>query len=133
MDKSNENMACANFIHTQFMSDYIRPLHKIHLSFNRNDSIVVGYVSLFGLYRFTVLLSDNFSSVIELSDLDYTFDPVRLQEVYGNNKFRAPLLTKEDILHPKQSKSFVQEEINKAQKVIESYVENYQYLGGSLS
>ena len=125
-------LAHANFIHTQFMTDRIRPLHKIHVTLNRGENLVVGYVSLFGIYRFTVLLADRFESKFEWPCLDYTFDPVRLEEVVGNANFRAPQLTKDNILHPKQSKEFVLSELNKGHKVIESYVPKYRFLGGDL-
>ncbi|MCK4820350.1 hypothetical protein KA005_31590 [bacterium] len=132
-DGNEPDLACANFIHTQFMTDYIRPLHKIHIALNRSEKIVVGYVSFFGIYRFTVLLSDKFTSQFEWPGLDYTFDPVCRQEVYSNERFRAPDITKANILHPRQSKEFVQNELNKGQNVITSYVENYEFLGGELS
>lgn len=132
-DGKGPDLACANFIHTQFMTDYIRPLHKIHIAMNRSEKLIVGYVSIFGIYRFTALLSDKFVSQFEWPGLDYTFDPVRLQEVFGNERFRAPAITKKNILHPKQSKEFVQTELNKGQKVIASYIDNYDFLGGELS
>ena len=125
-------LSSANFIHTQFMTDHIRPLHKIHVALIRGDKLVVGYVSLFGIYRFTVLLSEEFESQFEWPGLDYTFDPVRLQEVVGNEKFRAPHITKENILHPKQSKKFVLGELHKGHKVIENYVDNYKFIEGEL-
>lgn len=127
------DLACANFIHTQFMTDYIRPLHKIHIALNRQRKVAVGYVSLFGIYRFTVLLSSKYTSTLEWPGLDYTFDSVRRKEVFGNERFRAPDLSKENILHPKQSKKFVQQELNRGQKVIESYVDDYEFLGIDLS
>jgi len=132
-DGKGPDLACANFIHTQFMTDYMRPLHKIHIALNRHRKIVAGYISIFGIYRFTVLLSDIYDSQFEWAGLDYTFDPVRRQVVFGNERFRAPALTKENILCPKQSKEFVQKELNKGQKVIESYVDNYEFLGTEFS
>ena len=115
------------------MTDNTRPLHKIHISLNRNDKLVVGYVALFGIFRFTVLLSDSFKSQIEWPGLDYTFDPVRRQEIFCREFFRAPTITKENILHPKQSKEFVQNELSKGERVIESYVDNYEFLRGEFS
>lgn len=126
-------LACANFIHTQFMTDYIRPLHKIHIALNRSEKLVVGFVSLFGIYRFTVLLAENYESNLEWPGFDYTFDPVRLRQVVGNDDFRAPQLTKENIIHPKQSKEIVQSELDKGFKVIESYANGIKFLGGELS
>lgn len=126
-------LACANFVHTGFMTDHIRPLHKVHVALNRDQRLLVGYVSLFGIYRFTVLLAENFESELEWPGLDYTFDPVHRKQVVGNDNFRAPQLTKENILHPKQSKDFVLAELRKGHKVIESYAEKFRFLGGEFS
>ena len=126
-------LACANFVHTGFMTDHIRPLHKVHVGLNRNQRLLVGYVSLFGIYRFAVLLAENFESELEWPGLDYTFDPVRRKQVVGNDNFRAPQLTKENVLHPKQSKDFVLAELHKGHKVIESYAETFRFLVGEFS
>ena len=123
-------LACANFVHTRFMTDHVRPLHKIHIALNRDQGFLVGYVSLFGIYRFTVLLAEKFENELEWPGLDYTFDPVRRKQVVGNDNFRAPQLTKENILNPKQSKNFVAAELHKGHKVIESYAEKFTFLGG---
>jgi hypothetical protein len=131
MGGKGADLACANFLHTQFMTDYSRPLHKIHIALNRDEQILVGYVSFFGIFRFTILLSDKFESRFEWPALDYTFDPVRVRKVFGNERFRAPHLTKEEILRPKQSRAFVLDELKKGHKVIENYVENYKFLDGN--
>jgi hypothetical protein len=49
-------LASANFVHTGFMTDHVRPTHKIHVALNREQRLLVGFVSLFGMFRFTVLL-----------------------------------------------------------------------------
>lgn len=126
-------LACANFIHTKFMTDGVRPLHKIYVALNRPEKLVAGYVSLFGIYRFTVLLAEDFESKLEWPALDYTYDPVRIAEVVSKDNLRAPRLTKENILRPKHSKEFVLKELNKGTKVIESYVEKFKFLDGELS
>lgn len=126
-------LACANFVHTGFMTDDVRPLHKIHVALNRAQRLLVGYVSLFGMYRFTVLLAEDFESELEWAGLDYTFDPVRRKQVIGNDSFRAPHLTKENILRPKQSKDMVLTELYKGHEVLESYVDNVKFLGGEFS
>jgi hypothetical protein len=131
MDGKDLDLACANFVNTRFMTDYARPLHKIHIALNRDEQILVGYVSLFGIFRFTVLLSDGIASCVEWPGLDYTFDPVLLREICGNDRFRAPHVTRGDILHPKQSRALVLDELKKGHKVIESYVENYRFLAGT--
>lgn len=127
------DLACANFVHTAFMTDYVRPLHKIHVVLNRDQRLLAGYVSLFGIYRFSVLLAEDFESELEWSGLDYTFDPVRRRQIVGNDNFRAPRLTREYILHPKQSKGLVHAELHKGYKMIERYAENFRFLGGELS
>jgi len=127
------NLACANYVDTVFMTDNVRPLHKIHIALNRTDKIVIGFVSIFGVYRFTVLLAENFESIFEWPGLDYTYDPVRRKEVNGNYNFTAPRLKKNNILQPKQTKRFVQDQLHKGHKVIETYAEKYNFLGGDLS
>jgi len=123
-------LACANFLHTGFMTDHVRPIHKIHVALNSGRRLLVGYVSLFGIYRFTILLAEGIKSELEWPGLDYTFDPVRREPIVGNDNFRAPQLTKENILHPKQSKELVQSELDKGHKVIESYAKDFRFLGG---
>jgi hypothetical protein len=127
------SLAHANFVHTKFMRDNVRPLHKIHVSLNRRKNLLVGFVSLFGTYRFTVLLADDFHSQIEWADLDYTYDPVRGTEVVGKENYRAPELTKENVLRPKQTRELVLSELNNGMKVIENYVANFKMLSGELS
>jgi hypothetical protein len=129
----NTNLASANYRSTGFMTDYVRPIHKIHVAFSRSQGILIGFISIFGIYRFTILLSEGFKSGLEWPDLDYTFDPVRQKEVLGNDNFRAPRLTKEDILRPKQSKELVQKELNKGYKALEAYSQNFEHLGGEFN
>jgi hypothetical protein len=130
---NGQYLAHANFVHTQFMTDHVRPLHKIHIALNRREKLVIGFVSLFGIYRFTVLLAEEFQSPIEWPGLDYTFDPVRSDEVIGKDNFRAPQLTKENILRPKQSREFVLGELTSGTKVIESYVDRVKLISGEIS
>src|SRR3989304_197776 len=125
--------ARANFVHTQFMKDGVRPLHKIHVALNRREKLVIAFVSLFGIYRFAVLLAEEFESKLEWPGLDYTFDPVQIAQVFGNDNFRAPQLTKEDIFRPKQSKEFIQNELIKGFKVIDGYDDKFKFLSGELS
>jgi len=126
-------LARANFVNTGFMTDHTRPLHKVHVALNRGQRLLIGYVSLFGIYRFAVLLAEDYESELEWPGLDFTFDPVRRKEVVGKDNFRAPQLTKENVLHPKQSKSLVLSELHKGYRVIESYVKEFRLLGGELS
>ena len=127
------DLACSNYIHTQFMTDYARPLHKIHISHDRSNKLTIGYVMLFGMYRFTILLSESFISSIEWPDFDYTFDPVRQQQIFGNYNFRAPPITKLDVLKPKQTKEIVQEELSKGSQIIESYMSDFRFIDGELT
>lgn len=133
-DDEGPDLSCANYVHTRFMTDHVRPLHKVHVALNRDDKIVVGYVSLFGMYRFTVVLSDDFVSDLEWADLDYTFDPVRLQEVFmlGNERLRGSHITRADILNPKQSKELVEAEISRGHEVVATYVDGYEFLHGEV-
>jgi uncharacterized protein YbaR (Trm112 family) len=132
-EPSNIELASANYRNTGFMTDNVRPIHKIHVTFNRGQGILIGFVSIFGIYRFTILLSEGLKSEVEWPDLDFTFDPVRQKEVFGNDNFRAPQLMKEDILRPKQSKELVLRELDKGYKAFESYSKIFSYLGGDLS
>ena len=125
---TGSDLACANFIHTKFMTDYSRPLHKIHVALNRGELMVTGFVMLFGIYRFSILLSDTLVSHLDWPGLDYTFDPVRSQDVYGNERFRVPVLTKDNILKPKQSKKFVFNELNSGFKMLENYVDKFEFV-----
>ena len=123
------DLACANFAHTQFMSDNIRPLHKICVSLNKQDNLVIGYIMLFGIYRYTVLLSRNYKSSIEWPGLDYTFDPVTSKEVPVRSNFRAPSLNLSEILRPKQSLQLIHDETSRGCKIMESYNVNYKFMG----
>lgn len=125
---SGDKLATTNFLHTGFMTDYTRPLHKIHISFNRQKNLLVGFVSLFGIFRYTVLLSKNLKSSVEWSGLDYTFDPVTSKEVHGNPNFRAPDLDINQILSPRDLGQLRVRELTKGNKILENYIENYKFL-----
>lgn len=96
----SEKLVSANYEHTDFMTDNHRPLHKVYISFDRSKGTVVGYVALFGAFRYTVLLSDSFRSEIEWPGIDYTFNPVSQREVPANLVFRAPALTRKQVVSP---------------------------------
>ena len=120
------DLSSANFVHTTFMTDYIRPLHKIHIGLNRQENLVVGYVMFFGTFRYTILLSRDFISRFEWPCLDYTIDPITSKQIEGNPNFRAPSIKEQDILKPKQSKQYVLEEIYKGHKILQNYVDGYE-------
>jgi hypothetical protein len=111
----------------------VRPLHKIHVALNRREKLIVGFVSLFGIYRFTVLIAEGFQSLLEWPGLDYTYDPVRGAEIIVKESFRAPQLTKENILRPKQSKALVLAELNSGTRVIENYVTKFKLISGEIT
>lgn len=128
-DSMGSDLASPNFRHTQFMTDYVRPLHKIHVSLNRQEKIVIGFVMLFGIFQYTILLCSDLNSSLQWSGLDYTFDPVSSKAVSGNPHFRAPDLNKAEILNPRQSKRLVIEELSRGHKILESYANDYKFLG----
>lgn len=123
-----EDLASANYVYTRFMSDYIRPLHKIHINLDRGRDLVAGYVMIFGIYRFSVLLATAYSKVIEWPCLDYTYDPVTMKVIEANPNFRTPEIAKDQIVRPKQSKALVRGELIKGHKILENYIEGYKLL-----
>lgn len=123
------DMASANYIHTAWTCDDVRPLHKIHIS-NRAAHLVVGFVTIFGTFRFTVLLSNSYNSIVNWAALDYTYDPVAQNIVEGNPNFCAPAINEAQILRPRQSKDFVLRELNKAHRMLATYVDGYTFLDG---
>jgi hypothetical protein len=124
-----DDLASANFVDTKWMSDYVRPLHRIHISLNRRRKMVVGYVMLFGIYKFTVLLSRDFESCLEWSDLDYTFDPLTRKVIEGTGNFLSPPITELQILRPKQSKQFVCDELTRCHKIVFASSDGVAFLG----
>jgi hypothetical protein len=125
---AGNDLASANFRDTGFMADNIRPLHKIHISFNRRQKLVIGFICLFGIFRYTSLLSKEFNSLIDLSDIDYTFDPTTGKEICTKANFIAPEIGINDVLFPKHSKQLVVDELIKGHKMLENYIEGYQLL-----
>jgi len=120
------DLSSPNFVHTAFMTDYCRPLHKVYVRLDRQKDMVVGYVMFFGTFRYTILLSKTSRSTFEWPCLDYTIDPVTSRVIGGNPNFRAPSIDQNDILKPRQSLQFVREEIYKGHKMLETYVEGYE-------
>lgn len=122
------DFATANYVHTSFMTDNIRPLHKVHISLNRRKCLVIGFVSLFGTFRYTALLSRAFKSSLDWAGLDYTVNPVTSKFVTGNPNFIAPELDVDEVLFPKHSKNLVLGELAKGHKIMESYVKDHEFL-----
>ena len=125
---SPTHLASANYAHTSFMTDDIRPLHKVHISLNRRKCLVIGFISLFGTFRYTALLSRTFKSFLDWSGLDHTIDPVTSKEIYGNPNYRAPELETNEILSPRQSKQLVLGELAKGYRIVENYRGDRQFL-----
>lgn len=124
------DLTSLNLKYTPWMPDNVRPLHKIHISVQRLDRILVGYVMLFGIFRFTTLLSNCFDSFLEYPDFDYTHDPVTRKVVLGNDNFRAPRITENQILHPRQSIHHFRAELTRSHKsILEQYAVDLQFLG----
>lgn len=124
------DLASLNLKYTPWMPDNVRPLHKIHISVQRLDRILVGYVMLFGIFRFTTLLSNRFDSFLEYPDFDYTYDPVTRKVVLGKDNFRAPRITENQILDPRQSIHHVRAELTRSHKsIFEQYAVDLQFLG----
>jgi hypothetical protein len=124
---AQKDLASANFRNTGFLSDNVRPLHKIHISFNRRKKLVIGFVCLFGIFKYTTLLSKDFNSVVDWADLDYTFDPTTGNSIYTPN-FLAPDIEVNDVLSPKHSKQLVIDELRKGHKILSNYIDGYHLL-----
>jgi len=125
---SRIDLASANYVSTGFMTDYVRPLHKIHIALNRRRNLVIGFVCFFGTFRYTVLLSNSFKSSLYWPGLDHTINPVTGSFIYGNPHFKAPELEIPEILSPKHSRRLVLNELEKGHKIIENYVKDHRLL-----
>ena len=123
---SSDHLATANYVHTSFMTDNIRPLHKIHVGMNRKESLVIGFVCLFGIFRYSVLLSRSFNNPLFWPGLDHTIDPVTSNYIDGNPNFIAPQIGVVEVLSPKHSENLVaiNKELEKGYRIIKSYNPN---------
>jgi len=128
VDGTTTDLASPNFVHTSFMTDYWRPLHKVYVRLDRQKEMVVGYVMFFGTFRYTILLSKTFHSAFEWPCLDHTIDPVTSRPVEGRSNFRAPSILENEILKPRQSRQFVLKEILKGHKILENYAADYEIM-----
>jgi len=90
-----------NYESTDFMTDNHRPLNKVHLAFNRIEGIVIGYVAIFGAFRYTVLVAEHLISNLEWPAVDHTSDPIRKVEVPCPSCFVAPRITREKVVNPR--------------------------------
>lgn len=120
-NEGEDNFVSLNYKNTEFMTDSKRPLHKVHLSFNRQDKLIIGYVALFGIFRYTVLLSDTFKSDIDWPSVDYTYNPITKKQVLSPDLFMAPRISKADVISPQQTANQVLECLNEGMKIISEY------------
>lgn len=125
---SGGNLSSANYVHTGFMTDGVRPLHKIHISLNRRNNIVIGFVCFFGTFRYTTLLSREFKSALDWPGIDHTIDPVTSKFIEGNPSFRAPALSIFDVISPKNKKGQVLNELAKGFQNLSTYHSNNELL-----
>jgi len=112
------DLSAPNLADTKFMVDGLRPLHKVHIHFDVKRKLTVGYVSIFGAFRYTVLLSDSFVPIISYPDFDYTVDPIRGKEVPINNLFTPRSISKERVTKPKHTEEEFRAELDAGLKVI---------------
>lgn len=121
--RGTERLASANYLHTEFMVDDLRPLHRIHIALNRLDGLVFGYVLLFGCFRYTVLLAEGLSCNIEWPAVGYVFDPIRRIEGAINHLLKVPNLTAEQALKPRDTVEGITAALQRGFDIIVSHSE----------
>lgn len=121
LGNNDQKLASANFADGEFMVDNQRPLHKIHLRYERENNLLVGYVALFGTFRYTIVLAENLESAVEWAGVDYTYNPVTQRQVSGNDYYVAQSIGKERALKPKHSRAMVLGALNRGQNVIANH------------
>lgn len=121
LGSSGASLACANYVAGDFMIDNQRPLHKLHLKLERENGLLIGYVALFGTFRYSVLVAEGVRSDVAWPGIDYTFNPVTQREVRGNEDFVAPSIGKENAIAPKNSRQQVLQALNRGEKVIAAH------------
>ncbi|USD22558.1 HNH endonuclease [Microbulbifer variabilis] len=110
-----------NYESTSFMSDNNRPLNKICITYNRLEGIVIGYVAIFGAFRYTILLGEQLTSNIEWATIDHTADPIRRREIPTPNYFIPPRISKNEVLYPNQTEQSVIQALNDGLKLIRNH------------
>ncbi len=113
-----------NFVHTKFMSKSKRPLHGIAIHFDSKKRNIVGYVQLFNIFRFSVLIAQSVPWEIDMADLKYCIDPVNGYEVPLKLLLTLPDIKSEDCLRPLQTTRFVYSEISDGLKNMRTYCNN---------
>jgi len=125
---AKNHLSSANYVNTGFMTDGIRPLHKIHIRLNRRKNLVIGFVCLFGTFRYTTLLSREFRSALDWPGIDHTINPITSKFIEGNPSFRAPELDISDVISPKHSKQQVLRALAKGHEIISNYYSSHKFL-----
>lgn len=118
------SLASFNFVHTKFMNKSRRPLHGIAIHFDSKRRNIVGYVQLFGMLRFSVLIAQCIPWQIDMADIKYCVDPVNGHEVPLVFLLMLPDVKSEDCLRPQQTTRFVHSEISEGLKNVRSYCSN---------
>ena len=75
-----------------------------------------------------MLLSSNFNSFLEFSDIDHTIDPVTSKYIEGNPFFRAPQLDIDQIVSPKNSRQQVLKGLSIGFEIVSKYVDGNEFL-----
>jgi hypothetical protein len=120
-DDKGVSLTSFNFVHTQFMSKSRRPLHGIAIHFDSKKRNIIGYVQLFGIFRFSVLIAQSVPWAIDMADLKYCSNPVNGDEVPLKLLFTLPDIKSEDCLSPRQTIKFVHSEISAGLKKMRTY------------
>ena len=128
LNGANFELASANYVHTDFMTDFVRPLHKVHICSSKSRNLLYGFICLFGTFRYTILLSRNFESILEFSDIDHTINPVTSKYIDGNPFFIAPQLDTVQIISPKNTKQQVIEGLSIGFKILSTYINGNEFL-----
>ena len=118
------SLASFNFVHTKFMSRSGRPLHGVAIHFDSKRRNIVGYVQLFGILRFSVLIAQTIPWKIDMADIKYCVDPVNGYEVPLVFLLTLPDVKSEDCLRPQQTTHFVHSEISEGLKNLRTYCNN---------
>ena len=120
-DDTGPDLAEVNFTGTRFMTDYARPLHRIHIRFNRQTKQILGSVMLFGVFRYVAILSRNYESYLDWPDLDYVFDPLTGRE-------SSPIL-----IRPTTEQDFImtpngwKDDLSRGWKMLERFIKDFQF------
>jgi hypothetical protein len=103
------------------MYDSLRPVHGIAIHFDTQKHNIVGYVQYFSTFRFSILLARSFPWEIAIPDLLYYLNPLSGEEVPLKPSINLPDVTIEECLTPCQTTHFVNSEIEKGLKQLDSH------------